>query len=75
MGCPMCQKMTREELAKNRRVVVSNTFTMLREIEPNRSMTKNLRIIQAPGKLENNHGVSPEVLQRMAERCETLPAH
>lgn len=45
-----CQKMTREALTKGRRMVVSNTFTTLREIEPYRSMTKNVRIIQAIGK-------------------------
>jgi ABC-type molybdenum transport system ATPase subunit/photorepair protein PhrA len=70
-----CQKLTREALSSGRRVVVSNTFTMLREIEPYRSMTSNLRIVEALGKWENSHGVPTEMVQRMAERWEALATH
>ncbi|MCV2355356.1 ATP-binding protein [Paucibacter sp. B2R-40] len=70
-----CQKLTREALSSGRRVVVSNTFTMLREIEPYRSMTSNLRIVEALGKWENSHDVPTEMVQRMAERWEVLATH
>lgn len=69
-----CQRMTREALARGQRAVVSNTFTMLREIEPYRSMTTNIRIVEAQGNWENCHGVPAEVIQRMADRWETLAA-
>ncbi|MEJ5999715.1 AAA family ATPase [Paucibacter soli] len=69
-----CQRMTRDALVHGQRAVVSNTFTMLREIEPYRSMTTNIRIIEAHGKWENSHGVPAEVIQRMADRWEVLRA-
>ena len=36
-------------------------------------MTRNVRIVEAQGKWENVHGVSAEMLQRMAQRWEPLP--
>lgn len=45
-----CQYRTREALALGRRVVVSNTFTRLQEMEPYRSMTSSIRIIEATGR-------------------------
>lgn len=68
-----CQRKTREALALGRRVVVSNTFTRLQEMEPYRSMTTNIRIIEAEGRWQNVHGVPAERLRQMAERWETLP--
>lgn len=67
-----CQKVTRDALSNGERVVVSNTFTQLREIEPYRAMTKSLRIIEAAGMWKNCHGVPEGVLARMAERWEAL---
>jgi len=68
-----CQRKTREALASGRRVVVSNTFTRLQEMEPYRAMSAIVRIIEAKGCWQNVHGVPPERLRQMAERWETLP--
>ena len=68
-----CQQATRKALSQRKRVVVSNTFTRLQEMEPYRTMTRNVRIVEAQGKWENVHGVSAEMLQRMAQRWEPLP--
>ncbi len=70
-----CQRMTREALAKGERVVVSNTFTQLRELDPYLSMVGNIRIVEAKGKWQNLHGVPAEALERMAQRWEQLPTH
>jgi hypothetical protein len=69
-----CQAQTRLALGQARRVVVSNTFTRLHEMEPYRSMTRSLRIVEARGQWSNVHGVPAEMLRRMAERWEPLPA-
>ncbi|OOG58194.1 hypothetical protein B0E49_04460 [Polaromonas sp. C04] len=69
-----CQRMTREALAKGERVVVSNTFTQLRELDPYLPMAGNVRIVEAQGKWQNRHGVPDEALERMAQRWEPLPA-
>ena len=68
-----CQKMARQALAIGKRVVVSNTFTRLQETEPYRSMTENIRVVEATGRWENLHGVPAEMMQRMAKRWEALP--
>ena len=67
-----CQKMTREALAAGKRVVVSNTFTRLQEMEPYRSMAELVRVVQAKGNWENIHGVPAETIQRMKQRWEAL---
>ncbi|UUZ77437.1 hypothetical protein LP414_09555 [Polaromonas sp. P1(28)-13] len=69
-----CQLMTRQALAKGEKVVVSNTFTQLREMEPYLTMTKNIRVVEATGKWQNRHGVPGQMLERMAQRWEPLPA-
>ena len=66
--------MAREALAAGRRVVVSNTFTQLRELEPYLAMTRTVRIIEARGTWQNVHGVPAEMLERMAQRWEQLAA-
>lgn len=68
-----CQRKTREALASGRRVVVSNTFTRLQEMEPYRAMTSNVRLIEATGRWPNVHGVPAERLRQMEERWEPLP--
>lgn len=67
-----CQQMTRQALAKGLKVVVSNTFTQLREMEPYRSMTQNVLVVEANGKWKNVHGVPAEMLEKMAQRWEPL---
>jgi hypothetical protein len=70
-----CQRMTREALARGENVVVSNTFTHLREMQPYLEMgAKTVRVIEANGKWENLHGVPPERLERMAARWEPMAA-
>lgn len=68
-----CQNMARQALAAGKRVVVSNTFTQLRELAPYFSMAQNARVIEANGKWQNVHGVPTEILDRMALRWEPLP--
>lgn len=69
-----CQRVVRLALAAGKRVVVSNTFTMLREMEPYKAMTQNVRVIEAQDKWENCHGGPVEMLERMALRWKKLPA-
>ena len=67
-----CQEAAREALANGKRVVVSNTFTRLHEMEPYRSMTDKVRVLEAKGRWRNVHGVPPEMMRRMEERWERL---
>ncbi len=69
-----CQDRTCRAQSAGRRVVVSNTFTRLHEMEPYRAMTGNIRILEARGNWANEHGVPQEIPQRMAQRWEHLPA-
>ena len=68
-----CQRMARQALEAGKRVVVSNTFTRLQEMAPYRSMTENIRVVEATGRWDNLHGVPAEMMQRMAKRWEALP--
>ncbi len=67
-----CQNMVRQALAAGKRVVVSNTFTQLREMTPYLNMTKSTQVIEATGKWQNVHGVPPAMMERMAQRWEPL---
>lgn len=68
-----CQKMTRQSLERGENVVVSNTFTNFREMQPYVAMgARNVRVIEARGKWESVHGVPPYMLKRMAARWEPL---
>jgi len=68
-----CQRMTRQALKEGRRVVVSNTFTRLREMEPYQCMVDRIRVLEACGRWQNTHGVPAEMVDRMAQRWERLP--
>lgn len=68
-----CQRMTRQALKEGRRVVVSNTFTRLQEMEPYRGMSEKIRVVEARGRWQNTHGVPEEMVRRMAQRWEQLP--
>jgi len=65
--------MTRQALREGRRVVVSNTFTRLQEMEPYRTMWTNVCVIEAGGRWPNTHGVPAAMVERMAQRWELLP--
>lgn len=60
-------------------VVVSNTFTRLAEMQPYFDIAKQLnipvRVIEATGNFKNIHNVPSEVIERMRERWELLPAN
>lgn len=68
-----CQNRTRQALAGGKRVVVSNTFTRLHEMKPYLGMMANVKVIEAKGNWNNQHGVPTEILAWMAERWEKLP--
>lgn len=69
-----CQRETFKSLANGKRVVVSNTFTRLREMEPYFDMAKTFgiepRIIEATGNWPSVHGVPAEVVEKMRQRWE-----
>lgn len=69
-----CQQSVRSTLSQGHRVVVSNTFTQLRELEPYLAMSNNCRIVEATGRWKNVHDVPQETLVRMASRWEPLPS-
>ena len=70
-----CQRMAREALARGENVVISNTFTHLREMQPYFEMdAKTIRVIEAQGKWASVHGVPSEMLERMASRWEPYSA-
>ena len=68
-----CQHMTRQALAQEGRVVVSNTFTRLNELAPYLDMSDSIRVIEAQGNWKNVHDVPPQAIARMAQRWEVLP--
>ena len=49
-----CQRMTRQALKEGRRVVVSNTFTRLREMEPYQCMVDRIRVLEACGRWQKH---------------------
>lgn len=69
-----CQRETFKALANGKRVVVSNTFTRLFEMEPYLNMAKvfsiDLRIVRATGNWPNVHGVPAAVVEHMRRRWE-----
>ena len=69
-----CQTMTRAALTDGKRVVVSNTFTRLRDLEPYLQMTTGaVQVIEATGQWKNIHHVPPEALANMARMWEPFP--
>jgi len=68
-----CKHQTREALAMGHHVVVSNTFTRLSEMEDYLAMARNVRILEANGLWQNEHGVPQETLAAMARRWEPTP--
>lgn len=69
-----CQLMTRQALGRGENVVVSNTFTQIREMAPYLEMKAgSIRVIEAKGNWTNVHGVPPEAMDRMASRWEQFP--
>jgi len=69
-----CQEETADRLRANRSVVVSNTFTTWKEMDPYlticKMLGKNWSIIIARGNFPNIHNVPQDVLDRMKARWE-----
>lgn len=68
-----CQQQTRDALRAGKRVVVSNTFTRLQEMQPYLAMCSQVRVVEATGRWQNVHDVPPETLLAMEARWEALP--
>lgn len=66
-----CKQMTRKALANGENVVVSNTFTQLREMEPYFAMpASGIKVIEATGRWKNVHDIPASMIERMAARWE-----
>lgn len=73
-----CQQLTQRYLLDGTPVVVSNTFTMLWEMDVYRDIAiatgATLRVVEATGKFKNVHDVPEDVIAKMQSRWEVLPA-
>ena len=70
----MCKMNTQQALLIGERVVVSNTFTRRADIQPYLEMgAESIQIVEATGKWQSVHNVSPVTVRRMASQWETLP--
>lgn len=67
-----CQQSARNALRKNFKVVVSNTFTRLQELEPYLKMTDKIHIVEAQGNWKNQHDVPMQVILNMTARWEQI---
>ena len=69
-----CQSITKQSLSEGYNVVVSNTFTRLKEMRPYFDMAKELNIVPtvyvAQGGFRNIHRVPAHVLDNMSQRFE-----
>ena len=69
-----CKDQTEKELASGNNVVVSNTFTTQKEIQPYRELATKydakLEIIVATGDYDNVHNVPLQTVQKMRNRWE-----
>ena len=66
-----CQESTRQSLANGLNVVVSNTFTTLREMQPYLDMKYDkLQIIECKGNFGSIHDVPAAAVERMKARWE-----
>lgn len=68
-----CREQVRESLRAGRRVVVSNTFVSLAELEPYLRMRPDALILEASGPWQNVHDVPESTLARLLRRWEHLP--
>lgn len=72
-----CLKKTEEDLKAGKNVVVSNTFTTLKELKPYLLLAESLNIpvtvIHCQGNFKNVHDVPQESLDRMKARWQPYP--
>jgi hypothetical protein len=69
-----CFENTRNALCRGDNAVVSNTFTRRNEIEPYFALGYPTRVVEARGRFTSVHGVSSEVMARLARQWEVWPA-
>lgn len=71
-----CRNMADQNLANGRSVVVSNTFTTMKECLPYLQMAgrhgSEVQVITCQATLGSTHGVPDEVIEKMADRWEDL---
>ena len=65
-----CIRLTALALAAGQRVVVSNTFVRLWELQPYLELEPGAKILVATGRYQNLHGVPDAVVARMAAAWE-----
>jgi tRNA uridine 5-carbamoylmethylation protein Kti12 len=67
-----CLRKTREALEENRTVIVSNTFTTVKELKPYFALAKEFGIVPvvylAQNQFQNVHNVPADKLQKMRDR-------
>ena len=68
-----CRGQVRQALHAGQRVVVSNTFVSLAELEPYLQMRPDALILEASGPWQNVHDVPEPALARLLRRWEHLP--
>jgi predicted kinase len=72
-----CQQMTKDYLKRGFNVVVSNTFTTLKEIKPYEHIAKdlgvNLEVYQMNNSFKSIHDVPEETINRMKTRWQEYP--
>lgn len=72
-----CQTKTESYLERGYNVIVSNTFTTLKEIKPYEDIAKKLNVklevYQTNNTFKNVHNVPEEALQRMKDRWQEYP--
>lgn len=69
-----CLQKTRQALVQGCNVVVSNTFARRCELEPYFALGYPTRVVEARARFANVHGVSEEVVARLASQWESWPA-
>jgi len=69
-----CQRVCMDALNIGAAVIVANTFTRIREMQPYMDMATDLgipyAIVHVIGNFQNIHGVPEEVIEKMRERWE-----
>jgi len=70
----VCLENTRAALARGDNVVVSNTFTLRKEIEPYVTLGYPTRVVEARGRFTSVHRVSSEVMARLGGQWQVWPA-
>lgn len=71
-----CQSEVQKAMYNNERIVVSNTFTTKKEIQPYLDLAKeyeySVSIMECTGEFGSVHGVPEETIEKMRKRWEKL---